>query len=88
MHYLTREWLLVNIKRGELSLSWRVHALRGKASGIVAGFVLEHSGPIAVHSKRPPVITTPHHLAFHKLIVSYKVHIYILFPLCSQTFSA
>lgn len=61
--------------------------MQRKASGMIAGFVLERFCPIAqVHPKRPPVISTPHHLAFHELIATYKVYLCILFPLCSQTF--
>lgn len=45
-----------------------------RASGVIAGLVLERSCPITeVHPKRPPVISTPHHLTFHNLIACYKV---------------
>lgn len=53
----------------------------------IAALVLERTCPIAeVDSKRSPVISTPHHLAFHDLVASYKIYVPILFLFCSQAF--
>lgn len=60
--------------------------MRRKALGMIAGHVLECSCPTAeVHRKTPPVISTPHHLAF-QLLGTAKVHRYILLPVHPQSF--
>ena len=45
-----------------------------KASGLIAGLVLEWSSFIAeAHPMRPPVISTPHHPPLHKLIAYINI---------------
>lgn len=57
-----------------------------KDSGVTARLVLERSYTRAeVHPRRPPMIDTPHHLVFHKLIaIKLYICIYVYTCICTK----